>query len=261
MRVVGILPARMQASRLPNKPLVRILGIPMVGHCFHRTCLALGRDNTYVATCDAEIADYVEGIGGKAVLTSFAHTRATTRSAEAAEKVESEEGGEIDIVVMVQADEPLLDPNDLIRVIKDFEDPDVNIVNLMRRATSLEEFENKDNVKVVVDSTGNALYYSREPIPSPWKGWEHLPKNIQTGIIAFRRGALADFNAMEETPLEQIESVDMNRVVETGGRIRMVATTRQMVSVDVEDEVEQVEELMRDDPIASMYRWRRDAFE
>lgn len=253
MRVLGVLPARMKASRFPGKPLAALLGMPLVGHCYYRTCLALGRENTVVATCDAEIAEYVERIGGRAVMTSAAHTRATTRSAEAAEKIEATEGKKVDIVLMVQADEPLTDPKDLLGLVDHFDNSDVSIVNMMRRASSMEEFANKDNVKVVVDLAQDALYYSREPIPSLWKGWEHLPMNIQTGIIGFRHDALARFNAMDETPLEQAESVDMNRVLETGGKIRMFSTDHPMVSVDVPEEVRQAEELLRGDPVLPQY--------
>ena len=110
MKAVGIIPARMAASRYPNKPMAPIHGMPMIGHCYHRTRLASGIEATYVATCDEEIAQYIRGIGGSSVMTSTSHTRATTRTAEAMERVEAERAEQVDVVVMVQGDEPLIPP-------------------------------------------------------------------------------------------------------------------------------------------------------
>ena len=111
MNVIAIIPARMGSSRFPGKPMHNISGIPMIGHCVYRIQLAQGLTDTYVATCDKEIADYVESIDGKVVMTSPSHTRATGRSAEAMEKIESKIGQKIDVVIMVQGDEPLILPD------------------------------------------------------------------------------------------------------------------------------------------------------
>lgn len=253
MKAIGIIPARMGATRFPGKPLAKMLGMPMVGHCYHRTRLAPGLDAAYVATCDELIADYVRGIGGNAVMTASSHNRATTRTAEALEIIERETGERIDIVVMVQGDEPLISPETIGEILKHFADPAVEIVNVMSRLRTLEAFEDKNNVKVVVNLNNDALYFSREPIPSPWKGWEHLPRYMQTGIIAFRRDVLLRFNAMEETPLEQYESVDMNRVLETGGRIRMVLTEALTIGVDTAEELAEAEGHLHNDPALTRY--------
>ena len=253
MKAIGIIPARMGASRFPGKPLAAMLGMPMIGHCYHRTRLAPGLDAAYVATCDESIADYVRGIGGDAVITASSHNRATTRTAEALEIIERETGERIDIVVMVQGDEPLISPETIGETLKHFSDPAVEIVNVISKLRSLGAFMDKNNVKVVVDLNSDALYFSREPIPSPWKGWEHLPRYMQTGIIAFRRDVLMRFNAMEETPLEQYESVDMNRVLESGGRIRMVPTEAFTIGVDTEEELAEAEKYLRNDPTLSRY--------
>ena len=123
----------------------------------------------------------------------------------------------------------------------------------MCRFRTREAFEDKNNVKIVVDQNSDALYFSREPIPSPWKGWDHMPCYMQTGIIAFRRDALMNFNAMEETLLEQIESVDMNRVLETGSSIRMVPTDVVTIGVDTREELKAAEELLVNDPVMKNY--------
>ena len=141
----------MDASRFPGKPLAPLLGMPMVGHCYHRTRLTLGLDAVYVATCDQSIVDYIQGIGGRAVMTSIAHTRASTRTAEALEIIERDIGERVEIVVMVQGDEPLISPEIIGETLHYFSDPSVEIVNIMSKMRTLEAFTNTDNVKVVVD--------------------------------------------------------------------------------------------------------------
>ena len=253
MNIIGIIPARMGSSRFPGKPMKKIHGMPMIGHCYHRTAMALGVDATYVATCDIEIAEYINSIGGHAIMTSNTHTRATTRTAEALEKIEQETDEKVDIVVMVQGDEPLILPETIREVTPEFKDKSVNIVNIMSRLTTEESFKDVNNVKVVIANNNDALYYSREPIPSPWKGWEDIPRYMQTGIIAFRRDILIAFNAMKETQLEQIESIDMNRVLETGGKIRMVLTEATTIGVDVLEELNEVEKILVGDKIMGAY--------
>lgn len=231
-----------------------IMGIPMIAHCYHRSKLAKGIDEVFVATCDQEIANYIESIGGKSIMTSTSHTRASTRTAEALECIEAESGEQIDIVVMVQGDEPLFPPEAISETINHFSDYNVEIVNIMSEFRTLVAFEDKNNVKVVIDKKSDALYFSREPIPSPWKGWESEPRYMQTGIIAFRRETLHRFNSMDETMLEQVESVDMNRVLETGGSIRMVLTDSFTIGVDTREELLQAEELMNNDPVLKQYK-------
>jgi len=253
MNIIGIIPARMAASRFPGKPMAELHGMPMVGHCFHRTSLAIGVDATYVATCDQEIVNYVNSIGGSAIMTSTSHTCATTRTAQAMEIIESQSNEKVDIVVMVQGDEPLIPPEVISELLTHFSDPSVEIVNIMSVLHTLESFQDPNNVKVVVNQKNDALYFSREAIPSAWKGWEKIPRYMQTGIIAFRRDALLRFNSMQETTLEQVESVDMNRVVESGNKIRMVLTYFKTIGVDTPEELIHAELLMTKDSIMNKY--------
>lgn len=253
MKAIAILPARMGASRFPGKPLHPILGIPMIGHCYFRTCMVPGLAATYVATCDQEIVDYVHSIGGKAVMTSSSHNRASDRTAEAMTRIEADTGEPVDVVIMVQGDEPLILPETIGETLRHFADPEVEIVNIMSRLRTREQFEDKNNVKVVVNQRQDALYFSREPIPSPWRGIGHVPMYMQVGVIAFRREVLIRFNSMAETTLEKIESVDMNRVLETGGRIRMVLTEAITIGVDTPQEAEDVGRLMQGDPLLARY--------
>lgn len=253
MKAIGIIPARLGATRYPRKPLATLHGMPMVGHCYHRTRLANGISETYVATCDDEILKYIQNIGGKAVMTSVSHNRATTRTAEAMEHIEAKTGEQVDVVVMVQGDEPLILPETISETLQHFSDPLVEIVNIMAGIKTPEQFVDKNNVKVVVNQNHDALYFSREPIPSSWKGLDGVPMYMQTGIIAFRRETLLRFNQMEETTLEKIESVDMNRVLETGGRIRMVLTEATTIGVDTPEELKAAEAIMTDDLTLKRY--------
>lgn len=253
MKAIGIIPARMDASRFPGKPMALILGMPMIGHCYHRTRLAPGLSEVYVATCDQIIANYIESIGGKVIMTSPLHDRASTRTAEALEIIEKGLPEKVDIVVMVQGDEPLIAPDVVGETLAHFNDDEVQIVNIMSKISSKDVFFDQNNVKVVVDSNNDALYFSREPIPSPWKGWEQLPRFMQTGIIAFRRESLVGFNLMSETSLERHESVDMNRVLESGGRVRMVATSDFTIGVDTQVELFLAEDFLRNDKSIGRY--------
>lgn len=253
MSAIAIIPVRMAASRFPGKPMATIHGMPMVGHCYHRTRLACGLAAVYIATCDEEIAEYARSIGAPAVMTATTHTRATTRTAEAMHHIEATTGERAEVVVMVQGDEPLIRPEAIAETLMHFGDPAVDIVNIMSRLTTYEQFVDRNNVKVVVNRNNDALYFSREPIPSPWRGIDGVPMYQQTGIIAFRRDVLARFNAMPETRLEQIESVDMNRVLETGGRIRMVITDTVTIGVDTPAELDAAGAFIDADPTTARY--------
>ncbi len=253
MKAIVVIPARMGASRLPGKPMKPLLGMPMVGHCYHRSSLAEGVSEVFVATCDQVIAEYVQSIGGQVVMTSGLHDRASTRTAEALSIIEKQQFQNIDIVIMVQGDEPIITPEAISETIAHFNDPSVSIVNIMSKLKTKKSFLDKNNVKVVVDSKSNALYFSREAIPSPWKGWKDLPRYMQTGIIAFRREALINFNALPEADLEKYESVDMNRVLENGGTIKMIATPDFTLGVDTEEELNLAEKLLRADKNIKRY--------
>ena len=132
-------------------------------------------------------------------------------------------------------------------------DQSINVVNLMADLATEEEFEDPNEVKVVTDLNGDALYFSREPIPSRRKGTPHVPMHKQVCIIPFRRDYLLKFNAMDECPLEIIESVDMMRILEHGEKVRMVPTDKRTLSVDTQEDLERVREMMRDDALRISY--------
>lgn len=254
-RVVAVVPARMASSRFPGKPMAAIRGVPMIGHCCFRTAMAKTVDETWVATCDREIFDYVRAVGGKAVITKDTHERCTDRTAEAMLKIEAETGKRIDIVAMVQGDEPMIWPDmidDAVKLL--FDDAACGVACLMGEIESDEEFADPNCVKVVTDLKGHALYFSREPIPSRRKdGAKGLPRYRQIPIIPFRRDYLLRFNALPQTPLEIVESVDLMRCVEHGDAVKMTLTPRRTVSVDTPADLARAEAAMKDDVLMPRY--------
>ena len=253
MRVIAIIPARMGSSRFPGKPLAKICGVPMVGHCFYRTQMCDELFGTYVATCDQEIYDYITSIGGNAVMTANSHERASDRTAEAMLKIESELGEKVDIVVMVQGDEPLVTPSMISKSVEPFSDASVNVVNLMAKIDSIEDFEDPNEIKVVVNASNNAIYFSRSPIPSQTRDVLDSPMYKQVCIIPYRRDYLIEFNSMAETVLERSESIDMLRIIENDGFVRMVEIDTVSYSVDTESRRSFVESIMENDDLRHLY--------
>lgn len=254
MRILGLIPARLAATRFPNKPLALIQGMPMIGHCFLRSKMCDLFDEVVVATCDKEIADYIDSIGGKAVMTSDTHERATERSAEAMKNLETFGFQPFDIVVMIQGDEPLVDPQMIKEAILPLQDGTKEVSNLMAFLPSLEERINPNNVKVVTDIHSNALYMSREPIPSSQKYNKNFPVYRQLGLIAFTREALLKFISLPQSQLEIIESVDMNRFIENGIKIHMTVTAFEADSVDSPEDLIRVNRKMQYDILFQTYK-------
>jgi 3-deoxy-manno-octulosonate cytidylyltransferase (CMP-KDO synthetase) len=254
MKVIAIIPARMNSSRFPGKPMEKIHGIPMIGHCYLRTKMSPELFETYVATCDSEIYDYIESIGGKAIMTSNSHERACDRAAEAMIKIEDLIKDKVDIVVMVQGDEPMVTPEMISQSIQPLmKDLSISVVNLMAYMKSSDEFEDPNEVKVVVNNNNEAIYFSREAIPSRSKFNGDIPMLKQVCVIPFRRNYLLSFISMDETHLERIESVDMLRIIENGEKIKMVLTQVESFSVDTEKDLAYVEARMMNDKLMQEY--------
>lgn len=254
MNIVGIIPARMGSSRFPGKPLAQIGDMSMIGHVYFRCKMSSALDEVYVATCDKEISDYIETIGGKVVMTAGTHERASDRTAEAMLKIEKVTDRKIDIVVMIQGDEPMLNPEMIDESIKPIiEDETIQVVNLMSPLKSKEEHNDLNEVKVVVDLNSYALYFSREPIPHWKKGGTDIPIYKQVCVIPFRRDFLIEFNGLKQAPLEIIESVDMLRVLEYGYKVKMVYSGFDTYSVDTIEDLRKVEKMIGKDPLVKKY--------
>tara|TARA_R110000868_G_scaffold218487_4_gene468744 strand:- start:3554 stop:4303 length:750 start_codon:yes stop_codon:yes gene_type:complete len=249
MKTVAVLPARMGSSRFPGKPLAPILGRPMIEHVYHRVAMSKSLDGVYVATCDQEIFDAVEAFGGKAVMTSDRHERASDRIAEAAESIDA------DVFVMVQGDEPMTHPDMIDEATAPFAtDPSIQCVNLLKQIENEADYRNPNTIKVVVGPDNNALYFSRSPIPASSKNdFSSIKAYKQVCIIPFTRDSLAKFAALSPTPLEIAESVDMMRFLEHCVPVHMAPTQFDTQAVDDTDDLKRVEALMRDDPLTTQY--------
>lgn len=259
MKVIAIIPARMASSRFPGKPLAEILGIPMIGHVYLRSKMSEALDEVYVATCDREIFDYIKSIGGNVVMTAATHQRASDRAAEAVLAIEHNTGQRVDIVTMIQGDEPMLYPEMIEKAVEPIvRDSAIEIVNLMAQLKSKEEQNDPNEIKVVVDLEGFAIYFSRAPIPSLIKSTAKVPLYKQVCVIPFRRDFLIKFNELTPTPLEISESVDMLRVIEHGYKVRMVLTDFDTYSVDTPGDLKRVEKLMQNDALMQRYNRRID---
>ena len=249
MQAVAVIPARMGSSRFPGKPLAPILGRPMIEHVYHRTAMCQQLDAVYVATCDEEIKRSVEGFGGKVIMTSPEHQRASDRVAEAAK------GLDADILVLIQGDEPMVVPQMIEAAVSPMmEDPAIQCINLAKRIDSEEEYLDPNTIKVVMDRRGDALYFSREPVPTQRvASFGNIPVFKQVCIIPFRRDILLEYARLEPTALEQAESVDMLRFLEHGYRVRLIETEFNTHAVDTPADLAMVESLMRQDPLTNQY--------
>lgn len=246
MNILAIIPARMGSSRFPGKPMAHILGKPMIGHVYERVAMSPVVSKTAVATCDKQIFDYIQSIGGTAIMTADTYERASDRCAEALLKLEKINNVRYDIVVMVQGDEPMTHPDMISEAIEPMlRDPSILVTNLLGRIRNVEEFEDRNCIKVVCDLNFNALYFSREPIPTRYRA-EEVPMGKQVCVIPFRRDYLLEYTSLSPTPLEVAESIDMMRILEHGNKVRMVTTRHNTQAVDTPNDLREVERIMID---------------
>jgi 3-deoxy-manno-octulosonate cytidylyltransferase (CMP-KDO synthetase) len=241
LKVVAIIPARMEASRFPGKPLASIMGLPMVEHVRRRVALSTAVDDVYVATCNVEIMETVEQCGGKAIMTANTHQRCTDRVEEAVGRIDA------DIILIVQGDEPLLDPGMLTLLTEPMmQDNSLQCVNLLSVITDRNDLQDVDIVKTVLNGNHDVMYYSRSPIPH-LRVDNNCAMYRQTGLSGFTTSFLRQFSKLQPTPLEVAESVDFLRILEHGYRIRGVVYGMETVGVDREDDIERVENILRED--------------
>jgi 3-deoxy-manno-octulosonate cytidylyltransferase (CMP-KDO synthetase) len=249
MSTVIIIPARLASTRFPGKPLKKILGRTIVEHVWKRASLCPGIEGVIIATCDQAIMDECRRIGARGIMTSNKHESCVDRVAEAAENLSAE------VIINLQGDMPLVHPQCLEELIKPFADKKVNFSDLMGPIHDLEEGNSLNVVKVAVDLNGNALYYSREALPSGRKvpAGSAIVRYKQLGINAYRRESLRLFAGLPRTPLEKIESVDMLRLLENGHQVRMVNFDYPSVGVDTEEDLKKAEKLMASDQFYKKY--------
>jgi 3-deoxy-manno-octulosonate cytidylyltransferase (CMP-KDO synthetase) len=241
-KVVVVIPARYGSTRLPGKPLVSIAGKPMIQRVFERAKLAQCVNQVIVATDDERIVKAVEAFGGEARMTRSDHRTGTERVAEVAAHVEG------DVFVNVQGDEPLLDPAAVDAAVASLlEDPPASIATVATPIKTPADIMDPNVVKTVLDFEGNAIYFSRAPIP--WvrdTGSKVLARHLKhLGLYVFDREALLEYPTLPPGELERIEQLEQLRWLENGWKIRVAEVEHDAVSVDVPEDVARVEKLLQ----------------
>jgi 3-deoxy-manno-octulosonate cytidylyltransferase (CMP-KDO synthetase) len=243
-RVVAVLPARMESSRLPRKALYDICGLPMIVHVYKRCLLSAALDDVYVATDSNEIREYVEKYDGKVIMTSTEHQSGTDRIAEAAQQLDAE------IIVNVQGDEALVNPEHINMAVNALhENPDINVGILVNKFTKR---NSPSDIKVVLNNYGDVMYFSRADIPSDVR-FNNPPMLKAYHIVPFRKTFLMQYAGWDKCELEKIEYNEYLRILEHGYRIRAVHVESDAVSVDTLDDLEYVKEMMCSDPWFQYY--------
>jgi 3-deoxy-manno-octulosonate cytidylyltransferase (CMP-KDO synthetase) len=240
--VVIVIPARYASTRLPGKPLVQLAGKPMVQRVYERAKMVKSAVRVIVATDDERILKAVEGFGGEARMTRPDHRTGTERIAEVAAHTEG------DVYVNVQGDEPLLDPEAVDTAVGALlEEPLAAIATVAVAIKTPADIMDPNVVKTVLDFDGNALYFSRAPIPWVRDSATHVAvRHLKhLGLYVFQREALLEYPTLPQGELEKIEQLEQLRWMENGWKIRVAEVEHDAVSVDVPADVERVEKLLQ----------------
>lgn len=266
-KAVAIIPARYASTRLPGKPLLKILDKPMIVWVAERAKAAHSISRVIVATDDRRIVEAVEKYHVEAMLTSTEHRSGTDRVAEAASQLEN-----VDIVVNVQCDEPLISSETIDRVVEELSnDDEAMMLTTWEPITDLAEVTDPDTVKVVMDKGGRALYFSRLPVPYPrdaaqrcgsieaaLKGDFALKQHYKkhTGLYAYRYSFLLDFASWPQSDLEQVESLEQLRALERGATIRVIKACSTSIGVDTQADLDRVRAIFEKEKLAQSHlRW------
>lgn len=244
MKFIGIIPARYASTRFPGKPLALLGGKPVIQHVYEKVAAVL--EAAYVATDDERIYDVVKAFGGQVVMTRTDHKSGTDRIEEAIEKI----GGEWDVVVNVQGDEPFVAKSQLDTICHCFDDPTTQIATLGKPFESMEAIQNPNSPKIVVDNMGFAMYFSRSVIPyvrgkekSSWL--THYPFLKHLGIYAYRKDVLRQVTQLPQSSLEIAESLEQLRWLQNGFKIKVGTTDVETVGIDTPQDLERAEEFLK----------------
>lgn len=244
MKFIGIIPARYASTRFPGKPLALLGGKPVIQHVYEKVAAVL--EAAYVATDDERIYDVVKSFGGQVVMTRTDHKSGTDRIEEAIEKI----GGEWDVVVNVQGDEPFVAKSQLDTICHCFDDPTTQIATLGKPFESMEAVQNPNSPKIVVDNMGFAMYFSRSVIPyvrgkekSSWL--THYPFLKHLGIYAYRKDVLRQVTQLPQSSLEIAESLEQLRWLQNGFKIKVGITDVETVGIDTPQDLERAEEFLK----------------
>lgn len=243
MKVLGIIPARYASSRFPGKPLIDLKGKSMIQRVYEGAKKSTRITEVIVATDDQRIFDEVQRFGGKVMMTKESHPSGTDRCAEVASHFP-----DMDVVINIQGDEPLVDYRQLEQLIDAFIEPKTDIATLGNLSLTQEDVDNPNRIKVVVNAKNSALYFSRSAIPNSYhsKGnpLEKYPYMRHIGLYAYRSTVLQELTKLEPTALEKIESLEQLRWLYHGYSIQLVETTIETPNIDVPEDVEKVLEFL-----------------
>lgn len=238
MKIVGVIPARLGSTRLQEKVLKVIDGKPMVVRVWERAKQAKKLNDVIVAGDDPRIIDCVQKAGGKAVMTRADHPNGSSRVSEIAARDEFKTA---DVFINIQGDEPMISPEVIDQLADCFKDPAVEVATLAVRKSGAEDYENPNVVKVVCDAKGDALYFSRSPLPY----YREKPKDFSflkhLGLYGYRREFLLKFVTWPAGKLEDFEKLEQLRILERGHKIRVLETKHDSWSVDTAEDLAVVE--------------------
>jgi 3-deoxy-manno-octulosonate cytidylyltransferase (CMP-KDO synthetase) len=240
----------MSSGRFPGKPLKEIEGISMIGHCYLRTNLCKSLTKVVVATPDEVIAEEIRGYGGEVVLTPE-FDMGNDRIAWAYDKIAGQDG-DYDLVINMHGDQPLVHPSMLDQILESHrQGPQYESYTLAERITDIDEFHDRNRVKVLFrDKDGVLIYMSRAPIPCPKKEGVLPDKAYKhTAIMAFSPAFLQAFLDFGMTYNEEVEGIDYNRVVEMGGEMKILVTDIPSDTVDTQEDLDRVRGEMKSDPL------------
>jgi 3-deoxy-manno-octulosonate cytidylyltransferase (CMP-KDO synthetase) len=239
MKVLGVIPARFESSRFPGKPLIDLKGKTMIQRVYEGAKRSNLLTEVIVATDDQRIVDEVLSFGGKVELTDKSHPSGTDRCGEILSR-----HSEFDVVINIQGDEPLVSSQQIDEILQAFKDENVNIATLGIKDVSADDFNNPNRIKLVTNVSGDALYFSRSPIPNTNNSSESLKENFpfmrHIGLYAYRSKTLMELVSLEKTQLEQVESLEQLRWLYYGYSIRVMETKIETPNIDVPADVEKV---------------------
>lgn len=245
MKIVGMIPVRMESTRLPNKAIKDICGLPMIIHTMKRTMMAKELDEVYVVTDSMEIKELVESHGGNIIMTASSHQTGSDRLAEAASKIEA------NIIVNVQGDEALVNPIHIDQSIQGLINSDAQVSILL---TKFSKKNSQGDIKAVVNLKNEIMYISRNDLPSDAR--VEVKEMLKAyHVVSFRKDFLIKYANLEQTPLEKIEYNEYLRILENGYKIQGVMVDSDSISVDTKDDLEYVIEIMKNDALYKKYKF------
>ena len=239
MHIACIIPARYGSTRLPGKPLAMIGDKPMIQHVYEQVSKAMEIEQVIVATDDQRVYDAVVAFGGQAMMTRPDHLTGTDRLAEVAAT-----HTEIDVIINVQGDEPLIDASVIDALAREFKEDSSLQMGTVGCPLLEEEYNEPSAVKVIVNRLGNAMYFSRSLIPYPRNAFVQPPLK-HVGMYGYQRQFLLNYAKMEPTPAELTESLEQLRALENGYTIRVITTDQRFVGVDTPEDLDRVNEIFR----------------